>query len=201
MDLPRIEQLERKLDANLTQMYENQRQIKVGLDAAEINQRAIIKALEDIALHIAPEVLQGSSMKLDWSMYFKLAAEEKQMELKNELLLKLKEQKMKGEAVEPRIDELQASVTEELAKANASASRIKEAARFFATLKFTIQTVKDLYAKLEADPNAEVDTNFNESIIDVAVDMLASLEKQKSSLVEQVPAVEDSNTITREFGG
>lgn len=219
----RLNNLENQLGESFSTTFQNSRQLKHGLDAAEVNQRAMVKVLHDLLRGVLPvwekaemiptvELLDG---KIDWGKYYRASEDDiaaERLELYKQHVKVLNSQ---ADTIEASLEEFEKDLQEELDKDVAHAVPKKQAVdRFLADLKKEIAKVRTA-AKIIEDGTMDKEKveDFNVKILSDTLFMIsrnkAKKEKEKekeaaakqaesAGVVETAPAGEPE---TVEFGG
>ena len=138
----RMKRLEGLFNENMQALFGNHQQLKTGLYAAELNQRAMVKAIEGIE-------------KIDWAAHYKEASAEILKEKQDAYRRDLMSLSAKADEVEKIIPELREGIAEET-KASPGADRhAKVSDRFFNDLSSSIAEVRKASEAVK-DKDAEV---------------------------------------------
>jgi hypothetical protein len=201
-------------------LFANDQQAKSGLDASELNQRAIAKVVEATVSAVyngkigVIKPADGEDGLVDWKHYYELVSEEMKAEKLSQYKIALGQMAKKADMVEAMLPKFEERIKGELDRAAASANgdKAKAADKFVNDVRAQIALVRMAHneatnpeAEIQIREFADTDTLFN-----YVIGMHRRMEAEEKKIAEakklaepsEAPAiVAATESDVRVFGG
>lgn len=200
-----VNRIERALANDLSTLYHNQEQLKKGLDAAELNYRAMAKVLESAAQ--ADPVRSLVSIlgdKIDWGVYYRRAEDDMEAERLATYKEELKQRLALVEQIKTDLEEFEQATRDELSKRGGpDTPQGKAVEKYLVDLKQEMEKVKVAAEAAEKEGFAKKDmVTFNDKILHDTLFMISRNRAKKAAEAQKEeappPPLEEE---TVEFGG